>query len=131
MSYIINYHRSRALKEQSSEWYEMLGKHYSGGGGGYGKIISFELSKCEIYYQFSNGSANYHSIPPDFKKYIQKAIIKNFSLLVKDAVQMQEEDFKKVAEQAVGEAKSILESAGVYYELPTHYLSSENSTKAV
>lgn len=131
MSYITNYHRFRTLKEQSKEWYEMLGKPYHGGGGGTGKVTSLELSKCEIYFQSHNGAQNYHSIPPDFKKYIEKAIIKNFTTILKDAEQMQEEDFKKVAEQAVGEAKSILQSAGVYYELPTHYLSSENSTKAV
>lgn len=130
MSYITNYHRFRALKEQSKEWYEMLGKPYHGGGGGTGKVTSVEF-KCEIYFQSHNGAQNYHSIPPEFKKYIEKAIIKNFALIIKDAEQMQEEDFKKVAEQAVGEAKSILQSAGVYYELPTHYLSSENSTKAV
>lgn len=113
MSHIENYKKFKSSVEQTQRWSAMLGQQYYGGGGGLGRIIGVELNKVQIYYQFSNGDTNYHNIPQHFTKYVQQAIINQFDSLLEEAKQLEEEEFKRLAQQAHGEAKQIAEDAGL------------------
>lgn len=113
MNYIENYKKFKASKEQTTRWADMLGKQFYGGGGGLGRIVGVELNKVQIYYQFNNGDPNYHNVPQHFTKYLQQAIINQFSNLLEEAKQLEDEDFKKLARLAHGEAQQIAEDAGL------------------
>ena len=113
MNCIENYQDFKVNKEQTTRWADMLGKQFYGGGGGLGRIVGVELSKVQIYYQFSNGDQNYHNVPQHFTKYLQQAIINQFSNLLQEAKQLEETEFKRLAVLAHGEAQQIAEDAGL------------------
>lgn len=105
-----------ALRD-SNHWVSMLGKRYSGGGGGIGALHSLSLNKGEasptLYYQESNGSTNYHRMPVELSKHLESAIKSKFTELIADALKLQEKELKKCANAAVEEHKRLLESAGI------------------
>lgn len=100
------------FKENTSKvqlWLSMLGKQYYGGGGGIGRVACFKPTTIEIYYQFNNGDTNYHTVPSEFKEYIQEVLLEKSEEILKEAFAKMQQRQKELAQIALEDYSSIIE----------------------
>ena len=106
---INHFQNQKTLIKKAKEWFDLYLKEYFGGGGGVGtfKNISFN---CEIYYQESDGSPNYHKPEKEFKSYLDLASSSYATRIIEMAIKLAEEDQKKKAIAAKQEAEEVLKA---------------------
>lgn len=114
---IERYNAAKRGDEEIREWAGMLGKRYEGGGGGYGRLCSLELSSGKnaptIYYQHGNGDTSYHPMPEVLRAHLQAEIAANFPNLLAGARARYTEALRKCADEAIAEHAALLKAAGL------------------
>jgi hypothetical protein len=91
----------------AKQWAEMLGKPYSGGGGGIGGVRN---ASFEIYFQGSNGAQNYHKPSSDVQPYLDAALKESGSQIILRAIELMEGDLLKLAAEARAEYKKLADA---------------------
>lgn len=94
------------------QWASMIGKKYYGGGGGYGKIISANLS-ATIYYQAYNGDKNYHDSDNEINAALSEAVKDCFCHIVENATKKLRMKVEEAAKKAYDENTLLLREAGL------------------
>jgi hypothetical protein len=94
-------------------WFSLLGKPYSGGGGGIGGLRSVDIRNIEIYHQAYDGANNYHKIEDELKIKLETVIKKNFRMLIEQAMELMENEKKELAQKALDETNMLMEEAGL------------------
>lgn len=111
MSFIVNYKNAKYNFTQSKQWFELIGQPYSGGGGGFGVVLSVTLANGNdaptIYHQAYNGATNYHYMPIDLKPYVETIIKNDFKGILEKAFKLYEKDLSDLAELAKKEYDDI------------------------
>lgn len=97
-----------------NQWRSMIGKKYSGGGGGVGKVHSVSLNKIEVYYQERDGSTNYHELEKSALRAVEKVIVEHINMIIGEAYQFKEKELKEFAAEALAEVEQIKKDAGLY-----------------
>ena len=107
--------KKRALKK-SEEWAEMIGKKYHGGGGGIGELRTLKVSVANLYFQFSDGSTNYHDAPKELLEKISDVVMVEFTRILELAISSMQIDAGQAAEKAAREYRTLMEEAGLATE---------------
>jgi hypothetical protein len=106
---------ARAVKE-SAQWAALYGKHYHGGGGGFGYVDACHLNPIDsiiLYYQETDGAKNYHHIPLELRPFVEQAIMHHFPEVLKAALALQRVELRAAALAAKAEYTALLKDAGI------------------
>ena len=116
-SKIETYKKMKNGQQKCKEWASLIGKPYSGGGGGIGKIVSVALCAGDnaptIYHQAYNGATNYHRMPDELRNYLEFAICENVGALIERAFYLQSTELSESAIEAKKEYDLINEDLTV------------------
>jgi hypothetical protein len=117
-SEVENFKKLKREQLEARAWAELLGKEYTGGGGGIGylyncNLATEDLSTPTIYHQAYNGAKNYHGAPRDFLRHLEKAISQKFEELLAMALVHQDNELKEAAQKAVEVHEKLLHEAGL------------------
>ena len=110
---IDKYKAQVALQYEAKRWAGMLGKKYTGGGGGTGELLSFKSLKAVLYYQESDGSKNYHEAPDALLAAIDAEIKHNFPVILESALMAIEGRRMELAREAAKEHADLMQAAGL------------------
>lgn len=116
MSNFETYQKIKRESTTAQEWAAKFEAPYYGGGGGMGRVVRCAFSQEEnkkptLYWQYSNGSHNYHACPTEFMPYLERAAKQLFASLLQTALDLQKTDLKEAAEKALQERKQIEQDA--------------------
>ena len=110
---IQQYQGAKREHDYCAAWAALIGKEYSGGGGGIGELKALQLASVTVYHQYSDGAKNYHTMPAALAPHLEAAIKARFGELLADAMERQKAALKQAAEAAVKEHGDLLKAAGI------------------
>lgn len=115
MSKLEDFKAAKARQDEAQVWAEMLGKAYTGGGGGVGEIRTVALGNpgAVIYYQRTNGSQNYWNMPQVLNEHLEAAIKDAFPKLLKSAMDRMAGATRDAAAEAEAEYAELRRAAGL------------------
>lgn len=111
-----NYKEAVQAIASALAWKSMIGKTFSGGGGGTGYVSGVETN-ITIYFQERDGSKNYHEIPAPLEFALRQVIKENAHQLLGKAIKRMEADRDEAAEAAVKEHAELMREAGLLKEI--------------
>lgn len=111
MSKIIEFKKKQNQLFAIKTWVGKFGERHGGVGDGYGYVSpSLEIRNLKICHQAcSNGEVIYYEAPGMSYKFLEKAFIDQFPKILSIALELQKEDLRISAIEALEECKEIME----------------------
>lgn len=108
------YAREKETLDQAERWVEMLGKPYSGGGGGVGCLHGVAVVvSAQMYYQPYDGASNYHNCPPALAVLVGRPMALQADRFVREAIREMRASVERAAALAVAEHDELMRAAGL------------------
>ena len=119
MTAIEDYKNAKQSLKDATEWAALLGKKYSGGGGGVGKFAPAKTSVhlC-IYHQPRDGDNNYHDMPKCLEPDMQSVLTDTARSLIELAIVRMEAKCQALAALAAKEYAELLQESGIDLDKP-------------
>ncbi len=112
MNSIDAFQRIKDQERQAKEWVGLIGAHYSGGGGGVGKVATAGAT-VTIYHQAYDGAVNYHECPNDeMQGALNDAASIKANEILALALRIMSERVRLKAGYAEKDAKAVMEALG-------------------
>lgn len=112
MSDISEFLKFKREHSRATEWANLLGAPYHGGGGGIGALTMLK-AEMKIYHQAYNGATNYHEPPELMRKAIERQISLRFKDIVSGALADLSKQREALAAKAQEEHASLMVEAGL------------------
>jgi len=119
MSKIEEFKKFREQIRYATCWIAMIGKPYSGGGGGIGGLHGVSV-KPDIYYQESNRSKTYHDCPQCLAEELGNVVKRRFPELLAEAMEAMAVTEKRIGQEALAEMQALAEELGLCRDDATH-----------
>lgn len=100
----------KANLADARSWAGLIGKKYSGGGGGYGEITKVNAI-VTVYHQEYDGATNYHEAPKAMREAIEATIREQGGQIIASALARLEAYVRDAAKKAEAEAQAVLDEA--------------------
>lgn len=111
---IEEYAKLKREMADATEWLGLIGKPYSGGGGGVGKLKPADIQvSVEVYHQEYNGANNYHKIPNALRDELKCMLAEQMLTLVWAARNRLEAHLSQLRAEAQLEYRKMMNEAGV------------------
>lgn len=107
MNAIEYFQQKRAALRAAESWRALIGKRYSGGGGGTGNVCNATVT-LTIYHQEYDGATNYHEAPHELLGFVEMIVLQRDVALIDAALAAMREDVRVAAEKASAEAHEVL-----------------------
>lgn len=98
--------KKRCLRDAQS-WAALIGKKYSGGGGGFGEVCRVN-AVFTIYHQPYDGATNYHEAPKALREAIESVLKSRARAIIDEALSVLDAEVKTAAKKAAAEAEEVL-----------------------